>query len=158
MSGSNCCFLTWIQVPQEKGKVVWYSHLFKNLPQFVVIHTDKGFSIVNEAEVDVFLNFPCFLHEILEIWSPDPLPFLNPACTSGSSQFTYCWSFAWRIFSRTLLDVKWVQLYGSLNILWHCQYNAKKTNTIIQKLFIEHILYSRHWDIVSNDSPKSPRS
>ena len=42
------------------GKVVWYSHLFKNFPQFVVIHTVKGFSVVNEAEVDVFLELSCF--------------------------------------------------------------------------------------------------
>ena len=55
MSGSNCCFLTHIQVSQETGKVVWYSHLFKNFPQFVVIYTVKGFSVVNEAEVDVIL-------------------------------------------------------------------------------------------------------
>ena len=61
MSGSNCCFLTCIQVSQETGKVVWYSHLFKNIPWFVVIHTVNGFLIVSEAEVDVFLEFPCFL-------------------------------------------------------------------------------------------------
>ena len=60
MSGSNCSFLTCIQISQEAGKVVWYSHLFKNFPQFVVIHTVKGFSVVSEAEVDVFLEFPCF--------------------------------------------------------------------------------------------------
>ena len=50
MSSSNCCFLSCIQVSQEAGKVVWYSHLLKNFPQFVVIHTIKGFSVVNEAE------------------------------------------------------------------------------------------------------------
>ena len=49
MSSSNCCFLTCIQVYQEAGKLVWYSHLFKNFPQFVVIHTIKGFDIVNKA-------------------------------------------------------------------------------------------------------------
>ena len=52
--GSNCFFLICIQVSQEAGKVVWYSHLFKNFPQIVVIHIVKGFSIVNEAEVDFF--------------------------------------------------------------------------------------------------------
>ena len=57
MSGPNCCFLTCIQISQEAGKVFWYSHILKNFPQFVVIHTVKGFSIVNEAEVDVFLQF-----------------------------------------------------------------------------------------------------
>ena len=60
MSGSNYCFLTCIQVSQETDKVVWYSHFFNNFPQFVVIHTVKGFSVVNKAEVDVFLEFPCF--------------------------------------------------------------------------------------------------
>ena len=64
MSGSNCCFLICIQVSQEAGKVVWYSHIFKNFPQFVVIHTVQDFidfSLVNEAEVDVFLEFSCFI-------------------------------------------------------------------------------------------------
>ena len=53
MYSYNCCFLTCIRVSQEAGKVVWYSHILKNFPQFVVIHTVKAFSIVNEAEVDV---------------------------------------------------------------------------------------------------------
>ena len=57
MYSSNCCFLTRIQVSQETDKVVWYSHLFKNFPQFVVVHTVRSFSIVSEAEVDVFLKF-----------------------------------------------------------------------------------------------------
>ena len=55
MSSSNCCFLTCTQVLQEAGKVVWYSHLFKNFPQFAVIYTVKGFSVVKEAAVDIFL-------------------------------------------------------------------------------------------------------
>ena len=54
MSSSNCCFLTCIQVSQEAGQVVWYAHLFQNFPQFLVIHTVKGFGIVNKAEIDVF--------------------------------------------------------------------------------------------------------
>ena len=49
-----------MQIFQEAGKVVWYSHLLKIFPQFVVIHTVNGFSVVNEAEVDVFLELPCF--------------------------------------------------------------------------------------------------
>ena len=56
MSSSNCCFLTCIPISQEAGKVVQYFHLFKNFPQFVIIHTVKGFGIVNKAEVDVFLG------------------------------------------------------------------------------------------------------
>ena len=55
-SSSNYCFLTCIQVSQKTVKLVWYSYLFKNVPLFVVIHTVKGFSMVSEAEVDVFWN------------------------------------------------------------------------------------------------------
>ena len=55
--------MTWIQFSQEIGKVIWYSYLFKNVPQFVVIHTVKGLSVVNETELDVFLEFPCFLYD-----------------------------------------------------------------------------------------------
>ena len=59
MSAFKCCFLTCIQISQEAGQVVWYSHLFQNFPQFIVIHTVKVFGIVNKAEVDVFLDLSC---------------------------------------------------------------------------------------------------
>ena len=49
------------------GKVVWYSYLFKNLPQFVVIHIVKGFNVVNEAEIDVFLEFFCFFYDPTDV-------------------------------------------------------------------------------------------
>ena len=78
MSGSSCCFLTCIQISQEAGQVVWYSHLFKNFPQFDVIHTVKGFGIVNKAEVDVFLELSCFFF--------DPTNVGN--LISGSSAFS----------------------------------------------------------------------
>ena len=58
MSGSNCYFLAGKQVSQEVGKVVWYSYLSKNFPQFVVIHIVRGFSVINEAEADVFSGTP----------------------------------------------------------------------------------------------------
>ena len=77
MSDSICCFLTCIQISQEAGKVVWYSHLL-NFPQFVVIHTVKSFSIVNEVEVDIFLEFSCFFY--------DPMDVVN--LVSGSSAFS----------------------------------------------------------------------
>ena len=67
MSSSNCCFLTCIQVSQEAGQVVWYSHLFQNFPQFLVIHTVKGFGIVNKAEIDVFLELSCFFHDPADV-------------------------------------------------------------------------------------------
>ena len=105
MSSSNCCFLTHIQFSQEVGKVVWYSILLKNFPQFIMIHTVKGFGIVNKAEVDIFfwnsLSFSV-IQWMVAIWYLAPLPFLNPSWTSGGSWFTYCWHLAWRVFEHTL--------------------------------------------------------
>ena len=67
MSSSDCCFLTCIQVSQEAGRVVWYSHLFQNFPQFIVIHTIKGFGIVNKAEIDVFLELSSIFHDPVDV-------------------------------------------------------------------------------------------
>ena len=97
-SGSNCCFLTCIQVSQETGKVVWYSHLFKNFPQVVVIHTVKGFSVVNEEEVDVLLEFSCFFY--------DPTDVGN--LISGSSAFSKSslniWKFSVHVLLKSSLE------------------------------------------------------
>ena len=64
MSGSNCCFLTCIQISQEAGKAVWYSHLLKNFPQFVVIYTVIGFDVI--SKVDAFLVF-CFFDDPADV-------------------------------------------------------------------------------------------
>ena len=66
-SSSNCCFLSCIQISQEAGQVVWYFHLFNNFPQFVVIHSVKGFDIVNKAEIDVFLELSCFFDDPTDV-------------------------------------------------------------------------------------------
>ena len=121
MSSSNCCLLTCIQVSQEAGQVVWYFHFFKNFPQFVVIHIVKGFGIVNEAEVDFFFfNFLAFsmILWILAIGSLVSLPFLNPAWTSGSSQFMYCWSLAWRTLSINMLVREMTAVECSCAVVW----------------------------------------
>ena len=91
-SSSNCCFLTCIQISQEAGKVVWYSHLL-NFPQFVVIHTIKGFGIVNKAEVDVFLELSCFFD--------DPMDVGN--LISGSSAFSKSSLNNWKFTVHVLL-------------------------------------------------------
>ena len=67
MSGSNYRFLTCVQISQEAGQEVWYSHLFRNFPQFVVFHTVKGFGIINKAEVDVFLELSCFFGDPTDV-------------------------------------------------------------------------------------------
>ena len=78
VSSSNCCFLICIQISQEAVQVVWYSHLFQNFPQFIVIHTVKGFGIVNKAEIDVFLELSCFIHDLVDVGN----------LISGSSDFS----------------------------------------------------------------------
>ena len=93
MSGYNCCFLTCIQVSQEAGKVVWSSHLLKNFPQFVVMHTVKGFGTVNKAEVDVFLELSCFFN--------DPVDVGN--LISGSSAFSKSSLNIWKFTVHVLL-------------------------------------------------------
>ena len=97
MSGFNCCLLTCIQVPQESGQVVWYSHLIDNFPQFVVIHRMKGFSVVNEGEVDVFLVFSCFFYDAVDVAN----------LVSGSSAFSkssfYIWKFSIHILLKPSL-------------------------------------------------------
>ena len=82
-----------MQVSREAGKVVWYSHLFKNFPQCVVIHTVKGFGIVNKAEVDVFLELSCFFD--------DPMDVGN--LISGSSAFSKYSLYSWKLSVHVLL-------------------------------------------------------
>ena len=93
MSSSNCCFLTCIQVSQEAGQVVWYSHLFQNFPQFIVIHTVKVFGLVNKAEIDAFLELSCFFH--------DPADIVN--LISGSSAFSKTSLNIWKFMVHILL-------------------------------------------------------
>ena len=98
MSASAYYFLSCKQISQEVGKMVWYSHLLKNFPQFVVIHTVKGFGIVNKTEVDVFPKLSCF--------------FYNPTdagkFVSGSSAFSKSslniWKFSVHILLKSHLE------------------------------------------------------
>ena len=117
MSGSNCCFLTCIHVSQESGQVLWYSHLFKNFSQFVMIYTVKTFSVIRSR---FFLwNSLAFsmIQQMLAISSLVPLPFLNPAWTSGSSWFTYYWSLPWRIMcNENNCMVVWT--FSGIAFLW----------------------------------------
>ena len=93
MSSSNCCFLTCIQVSQDAGQVIWYSHLLKNFPQFVVIYTVKGFGIVNKAEIDVFLELFCFLDDSMDVVN----------LISGSSAFSKTSLNIWKFTVHILL-------------------------------------------------------
>ena len=125
MSSSNCCFLTFIQVSQEAGQVVWYSHLFQNFPQFIVIHTVEGFGMVNKAEIDVFLELSCFFDDqadidnlisgsfafsktSLNIWNFLVHVLLKPALENFEHYFTSVWvecncAVVWAFFGITFL-------------------------------------------------------
>ena len=93
MSSCNCCFLTCIQVSQEAGHVIWYSYLFQNFPQFIVIHTVKGFGRVSKADIDNFLQLSCFFE--------DPVDVGN--LISGSSAFCNTSLNIWKLTVHVLL-------------------------------------------------------
>ena len=123
MSSSNCCLLTCIQISQEAGQVVWYSHIFQNFPQFMVIHTVKSFTIVNKAEIDVSLEFSCLFN--------DPTDVSN--LIFGSSVFSKTSlnirNFTVHILLKPCLE-NFEHYFTSvwdkcncvvcLNLLWHC--------------------------------------
>ena len=98
MSGSNCCFLTCIHISQEAGKVAWYSHLFQNFPQIIVIHTVKGFSVVNEAEVYVFLEFSCFFYDSTDIGN------LISGSSASSKSSLNIWRFSVYVLLKPSLE------------------------------------------------------
>ena len=125
MSSSNSCFLTYIQISQEAGQVVWYSHLLKNFLQFVVIYTVKGFNVVNKAEVDVFPELSCFFYDptdvgnlifgssvfsktSLNIWKFSVHVFLKPGLENFEHYFTSVWdewnrAVVWAFFGIAFL-------------------------------------------------------
>ena len=88
----------YIQISQEAAQVVWYSHLFQNFPQFIVIHTVKGFGIVNKAEINLFLELSCFFHDPADVGD----------LISGSSAFSKTslniWKFTVHILSKPGLE------------------------------------------------------
>ena len=98
MSSSNCCFLTCIQISQEAGQVVWYSHLLKNFPQFVVIHTVKDFDIVNKAEIDVFLELSWFFDD------PTDAGNLISSSSAFSKSSLNIWNFSVHVLLKPGLE------------------------------------------------------
>ena len=107
MPGSDCCFLTCKQVSQEAGKVVWYSHLFKNFPVCCDLH--KVFTIVNEAEVDVLLEFSCFVY--------DPTDAGN--LISGFSGFSKSSLYTWKFLDYILLKSSLKDFENYLACMWN---------------------------------------
>ena len=98
MSSPNCCFLTCVQISQEAGQVVWYSHLVKNFPWFVVIHRVKGFGVVNKAEADVFLELSYFFDDPKDVGS---LIFGSSALSKSSMNI---WKFTVHVLLKPGLE------------------------------------------------------
>src|SRR5574337_1169947 len=111
MSNSNCCFLTCIQISQEAGQVAWYFHLFQNFPQLIVIHTVKGFGIVNKAEINVFLELFCFFH--------DPVGVGNLISVSSAFSKTSLniWKFTVHLLLKPRSEEHTSELQSPLNIV-----------------------------------------
>ena len=108
MSSSNCCFLTCIQVSQEAGQVLWYSYLFQNFPQFIVIYIVKGFGIVNKAELDVFLELSCFFDDLIDVGN----------LISGSSAFSKTSLDIWKFMVHILLKPGLENFEHYFNSMW----------------------------------------
>ena len=90
---SKHLLISWL----KSGKMVWYAHLFKNFPQFVVIHTIKGFSVVNEAEVDVFLKFSYFFYDLMDVGN------LISGSSAASKSRLYIWQFSVHVLLKPSL-------------------------------------------------------
>ena len=122
MPRSNCYFLTCIRFSQEAGQIVWYSHLLKNFPQFVVIHTVKGFGIVNKTEVDVFLELSCFCND------PTDVGDLISASFAFSKTILTIWKFILHVLLKPDLEDfehYFTSVWDECNcvvvsILWNC--------------------------------------
>ena len=126
------CFLSCIQVSQETSKVVWYSHLFKNFPQFIVIHTDKGFAIVNKAKPDVFLELSCFFY--------DPGDVGN--LISGSSAFSKSSLNIWKFSVHIPLKPGLVNFEHYLPSVWD-EYNCAVVWTFFSIAFLWY--WNENW-------------
>ena len=120
MSIYNCCFLTCIQVSQEAGQVVWYSILLQNFPQFIVIHTVKGFGTVNKAEIDVFLELSCFFDDPADVGD----------LISGSSAFSKTslniWKFMFHVSSKPGLE-NFEHYFKKCVYFYYFQFTNKET-------------------------------
>ena len=142
MSSSNCCFLTCIQVSQRAGQVFWYSHLFQNFPQFVVIHTVKGFGIANKAEIDVFLELSCFFD--------DPADVGN--LISCSSAFSKTSLNIWKFMVHVLLKP-----VSSILGIWHypAEVNGRGERKVLERLILVELI---DFSTVSSDDSTFPFS
>ena len=141
MSSSNCCFLTCIQISQEAGQVVWYSHLFQNFPQFIVIHIVKGSGIVNKAEVDVFLELSHFFDDTTDVGN----------LISGSSAFSKSTLNMWKFTVHILLKPGLENFEHYFVSMWDdTRWLLKTWKDTQHHSFTEKCKIKLQWDITSH--------
>ena len=133
MSGSNCCFLTCIQISQEAGKAVWSSHLLEDFQQFVVIHRVKGFGIVNKAEIDVFLELSCFFDDTVDVGN----------LISGSSAFSKSSLNIWKFSLHKLLKPGFENFEHYFTSVWD-ECNCDCALTYMQSTSWETLGWKKH--------------
>ena len=174
MSSSKCCFLTCIQISQEAGQMFCYSHLFKNFPEFIVIHTVKGFGIVNKTQVDVFLELSCFFDDpvdvgnltsassafsksSLNIWKFTDHVLLKPGLENFEHSFASMGDesncvVVWAFFGLAFLW-DWNE-NGLFTVLWPLlSYRApNRVPCAIQQVLISYLLYIVAWFNIFNDN------
>ena len=129
MSSSNCCFLTYIQISQEASQVVWHSHRLKNFAEFVVIHTGKGFGIVNKTKVDVFVELSWFLNNATDVGN----------LISHSSAFFKTSLYIWKFMVHVLLKP------GLKNFEHHFTSMWDECNCVVVWPFFD-IVFLRDWN------------
>ena len=130
MSDCNCCFLTHIQISQEAGQVVWYSHLFKNFS--ICWNPHEDISVVNEAELNVFLELLCFLHDSVNI---DNLISCSPASLKPSLNI---WNFSDHVLPSWITALSWWRgLHNSVK-LWAMLCKATQDGQVMVRVLTKH--------------------
>ena len=150
MSSSNCCFLTCIQVSQVAGHVVWYSHLFQNFKQFIVVPTVKGFGIVNKEEIYFFLELSCFFdypkdvgnsisgssdfsNTSLNIWKFTVHILLKPGLENFEHRFTSLWDECNSVVVWAFFGIALIRATSKV-------YQRQKSHTIMGWIYIDNIM------------------
>ena len=149
MFSSNCCFRPCIQISPETGKVI--SHLIKNFLWFIVIHTVKGFNIVSEAEVDVFLELPWFLYDPTNVGS----------LISGSSAFSKPSLCIWKFLAHVLLKPSLKDFEHNLTSVWN-----ERNCVVVWTFFGTALLWDWNenwyfpvlWPLLNSKALKIPRN
>ena len=140
MSSSNCCFMTGFSRGRSGGLVF---HLFQDFPQFIVIHTVKGFGIVNKAEIDVFLEVSCFFH--------DPADVGN--LISGSSAFSKTSLIMWKFMVHVLLKTGLENFEHYFTNMWD-ECSCAVVWAFFGIVFLwdwNHFMANRRWKSGNND-------